>query len=286
MTRSRRRGGPLRPGTQAQAARAALAEAEALVRQAQLDRAAGIVETVLAAHPRLAEAWHMRGVLALMRGHAAAASAALEQAVALRPGDAVAWMNLGIAEQQSGRPAAAEAGLRRAIALQPQLAQAHHNLGTVLKGRGELEAARGCFERAVACEADYANAWLELGRLHRDRGEPDEALACFAPAGDRAEAHEEAGLLERDRARYSRALGHLRAALRCQPGRAVAELALGYCLQETGAMDQALEVYRTALERDPGLYGAVVKNLTTAAKGRLWLRSEDLRRSLFGQPVA
>lgn len=283
MTRSRRRAGPPpRRSAQASAARAALAEAEAFVRRAQLDRATGIVETVLAAEPRLAEAWHMRGVLSLMRGHAEAAREALERAVALRPGDAIARMNLGIAQQQSERPAAAEASLRRAIALQPRLAQAHHNLGTVLKARGELEAARGCFRQAVACQPDYANAWLELGRLHRERDEPDEALACFARAGDRPDAHEEAGLLERDRARYSTAIGHLRAALCCQPGRPVAEFALGYCLQETGAMDQALEVYRTALKRDAGLYGAVVKNLTTAAKGRLWLRPKDLRRDLFG----
>ena len=68
------------------------------------------------------------------------------------------------------------------------------------------------------------------------------------------------------------------------PDRPVAALALGSCLQQTGQLDAALAVYRAALTRDRSLYGAVLKNLTTAARGRLWLRPADLRRALLGDP--
>jgi tetratricopeptide (TPR) repeat protein len=72
--------------------------------------------------------------------------------------------------------------------------------------------------------------------------------------------------------------------LRAASERTAAALALGRSLQERGALDEALALYRQVLRRDPALYAAVVGNLTSAASGRLWLRPADLRRALFDDP--
>ncbi len=154
------------------------------------------------------------------------------------------------------------------------------------KEQGRIEAAERHLRRALAADPAYAKAWLELGRVRLAQAAPDDALACLARAEASPEALEEAGLIEQARGHYGAAMTHLCASLRSDPTRPEAQLALGLCLQETGALDDALGVYRAALRRDSHLYGAVVKNLTSAARGRLWLRPQDLRRALLGASAA
>ena len=60
-----------------------------------------------------------------------------------------------------------------------------------------------------------------------------------------------------------------------------ARLNLGFCLQEIGASEAALEVYRQALRRDRSLYPLVLKTMTTAARGQYWLRPSELRARLL-----
>src|SRR5688500_14516802 len=92
-----------------------LARAEALAADGSLAQAAHQVDAVLAERPDLAQAWHLKGVLALMQGRAEAAAEALARAAALTPEDAVCRVNLGIAQHQAGRLDDAEASLRRAL---------------------------------------------------------------------------------------------------------------------------------------------------------------------------
>jgi tetratricopeptide (TPR) repeat protein len=150
----------------------------------------------------------------------------------------------------------------------------------LLKEQARLDEAETHLRRAVAADANYEKAWLELGRVQRDRGSVADALVSLARVPALTAAHEEMGLIEQARGRYVAAISNLRAALLREPDRPVVALALGFCLQETGEVDAALDVYRAALSRDRSLYGPVVKNLTAAAKGRLWLRPADLRRAL------
>ncbi len=225
-----------------------LARARALAAGGRFDQAGREVDAVLAGDPDCAQGWQIKGVLALLAGRVPAAVEALQRAVALAPEDAAGWTNLGIAQHQAGEVDAAASSLERATTLQPGLAKAEHNLGVLCSQQGRLEAAERHFRRALAADPAYARAWLELGRIRLAQGAHEEAQACLRRAGPLPEA----------------------------------QLTLGLCLQESGAVDAALAVYRAALGRDPTLYGAVVKNLTSAAKGRLWLRPQDLRRALLG----
>ena len=112
-------------------------------------------------------------------------------------------------------------------------------------------------------------------------GELREAVAA---APGYLKAQEELGHCLQARGDYAAAIDPLRRALEQPSGRPAAALALGWCLQETGALEDALAVYRRALRADPALYAAVVKNLTSASCGRLWLRPADLRRALLEDP--
>ena len=284
MSRPRRRGQPGRQGRERTDGdrSAVLADAQALAARGEIDRAFAILGALLGQHPQLAPAWHLEGVLLLATGRPAEAVAALGRATKLAPRDAAAWTNLGIAQHQAGGPKEAEASLRHAIRLQPASAQAHLNLGVVLREKGDSKDALVAFRQAVAIDTGYAKGWLELGRMLARRDQADEALRCLARAGPQPDALEQAGLIEQSRGRLAAAIRHLRACLEREPGRASATLALGWCLQETGAVDEALELYHALLKRDPALFAVVERNLTTASKGRLWLRPAALRRALLG----
>ncbi|MGH6912751.1 MAG: tetratricopeptide repeat protein, partial [Geminicoccales bacterium] len=86
----------------------------------------------------------------------------------------------------------------------------------------------------------------------------------------------------RERGDLEGAIAALREAVAVEAGYVRGWLELGLCLQDSGALDEAIEVYRVALGRDRSLYPAILRNLTSSSKGRLWLRPADLRRALLG----
>lgn len=55
----------------------------------------------------------------------------------------------------------------------------------------------------------------------------------------------------------------------------------GRCLQESGDIEGAFAVYRRLLAQDPAAYAAVVKSVTSASKGMLFLQPSRLRARLF-----
>ena len=82
--------------------------------------------------------------------------------------------------------------------------------------------------------------------------------------------------------RFADAAQQLEQCLALAPDDALATLALGACMQELGRIDSALAHYRRLLEHEPCRYYEVVKKLTSASKGRFWVKSAELRRMLLG----
>jgi hypothetical protein len=99
---------------------------------------------------------------------------------------------------------------------------------------------------------------------------PNDPLACRMRAETLPEALEGAGSIELTGGRQGAAMTPLRAGLRQAP-------------REAGAVEAALAGYRRSLARDPGLHRAIVKTITSAARGWLWLRPQDPRRALLGE---
>lgn len=277
--RDRRRGGRL--AGQVQSFRSRLAEAEALARSGRFDQALRVLDRLLAEQPSEAAGWHLKGALLLQRAEAGPAAQALERALALAPDDPLVLTNLGAAQHLTGLTAAAEATLKRAMALRPGFAPAHFNLALVLKERLAAGQAIAQLRETVRIDPAHAKAWLELGRLLSDREEWDEALTCLGRAGGSADALEIAGSIEQRRGDFAAALAHYDAALKLKENRASVALARASCLQELGELEAALDAYKVILRQDLKLYATVLKQLTTASKGRLWLNPAKLREVLL-----
>lgn len=236
----------------------------------------------LKADPGHALAHHMAGSLHLAAGRLRKAIPHLRKAVA-GGGGADALANLGIALAAAGEGEEAERALREAAEAQPGNAQVAFNLGVLLAGGGREEA-EPWLRRAVELAPDYVRAWSELGALLLAAGRVDEAADALDRAldlepGDRGVRADRA-LADRLRGRHAEAVAGYAA---CRPlDDLPADVALGYgfCLQETGEVEAALDVYRDLLRRDRGTYGSVLKNLTSASKGMLALHPSVLRRRL------
>jgi protein O-GlcNAc transferase len=269
-------------GTSRQPVEATLVEIERLVAAGEHDRAERALDRLLEGAPDQAPAWHLKGTLALLRDDARAAVRALEQAAELAPHDPAIQSNLGIAHERAGSVAAARAIFERLVARMPEFAPGHLNLGVLVREGGDPEAAITHFRKAVRQQPGYARAWLELARTLRGRRRFAEALACLAHLGDGPEVCVERAECERARGDFAAAERSFRSSLAVDPEAIASRLGLGGCLQEQGRLEEAMEVYREALKRDPSAYSAVVEGLAAAAKGRLWLRPGELRATLLG----
>ncbi len=140
--------------------------AQSFHRQGRWRDAAVVYDSIIAAQPGHADAWHMRGLLDAQAGEHAQAVNRMSQAIALDNTKSAYFNNRGLALQAQQRLTEALADFQQAIALQPNLAQAHCNLGNVLQELHRHEEALACFDRAIALQADYADAYFNRGNLY------------------------------------------------------------------------------------------------------------------------
>jgi len=146
-----------------------------LLEAGALERSAGLLEAVIAAHPDYADAYNSLGVVYSRLGRHDAARAALRKVLELDPTSATAFENLGVDELARGDLDAAAADLTRATDLDPALAGAHNALGAVSMRRGQPEEALGHWRRAVDLNPRLYEALYNLGVVLHDAGRRDEA---------------------------------------------------------------------------------------------------------------
>jgi arylsulfatase A-like enzyme/Tfp pilus assembly protein PilF len=140
-----------------------------------LDRSAGLLEAVIAAHPDYAEAYNSLGVVYSRLGRHDRAQAALQRVLSLDPTSATAYENLGVDDLARGDLDAAAADLTRAIDLDQRLAGAHNALGAVSMRRGQPEEALAHWQRAVELNPRLYDALYNLGTVLYEAGRLDEA---------------------------------------------------------------------------------------------------------------
>ena len=160
----------------------AVALANLLQRNDQLDEAEALYRAVLELAPYHVDALHFAGVLAHRRGRHDDAVALIEQSLSLSPDRADCYNNLGIVLQSAGRLAAAIAAYQRAIALDPRHANAHSNLGVLLRASGKPVDAEASYRTAIDLDAGHADAYTNLGILLNGLKRTEEAVACFCKA--------------------------------------------------------------------------------------------------------
>jgi Flp pilus assembly protein TadD len=186
----------------------ALTLAQVLERAGQREEAFRLVEGVLANDSRSADAWFLRGLLAMRRpGRAATAETSLQRALALDANHARSHAALGSLRLRQGRWGEARVHLERAHSLRPadpgvagDLAVAYRHLGDSRAVAVEQEAREG--ERSEA-------QWREVRRRHRAHPE-DRAVTL------------QLATMERDRGNAIDALERVRALLSHDPNDAAA----------------------------------------------------------------
>ncbi len=229
-------------------------EAEAIVAGAATDAERGAAHLVLSA-------------CCQKSGDATAALAHVRSAMSLAPRDPVAHYAHAELQETAGDKPGAIASLKRAIDLEPRFTQALRYLGILLGESGDAQGAFAALEQALRLDPNHARAWNNLGNAERTLGRLADAERSFERAvalrPDYALAAANLGEVQRDQGEVERAEVTLRTALGRQTGtpfRPIVVLLAGL-LRERGALDEAEQLYRQAIELSPQESGGQWFNL-------------------------
>jgi len=224
-------------------------------RAGDLTGAEAIYRHVLAQHPNHADALHLAGLVAIVKGCYAEAIDLMTKAVAQRPGEAAFHSNLGEAYRRLGQFGEALASLNRALELQPNLPEAHLNLAETLCDAGRLDEAIASAQQAITLRSRFAQALNCLGRAYAQKGRRDDAIACYRRAVECDSNFPEAlcnlgGALVEAEA-WDDAIASLQQALTLRPAYATAFCSLGVAWRGKGDFGQAARCYRQAIALSP-----------------------------------
>jgi CRISPR-associated protein Csy1 len=208
-------------------------------------------------------------------GDAAAALMHARSAVGYAPRNALAHYAHAELQETAGDKAGAITSLQRALAFEPRFAQAQRYLGILLAESGDVEGAVAAFEQALRLDSDHARTWNNLGNAQRVLGRLADAEQSFARAvalrSDYPLAAANLAEVQRDQGETERAEATLRAAMARQAGeppfRPIVILLAGL-LRERGALDEAAQLYRQAIELAPQESGGAWFNLAWVSSGR------------------
>jgi tetratricopeptide (TPR) repeat protein len=148
----------------------------------QLERAADILQRVLALDSNHVEANFTLGLIFHQVNRSDLAIPLLQKAASLRPKLFEAALNLGIVLRAAGKLDAARVELERAVALKPTSSKAHVTLGLLMIDRNTIDEAERLFRKAVALNPRNGEAHAQLGLIHKTRGEREQALVCYRRA--------------------------------------------------------------------------------------------------------
>jgi Flp pilus assembly protein TadD len=263
-----------------------LERAHDLAESGDIAGATQVLRRHLEARPGDAPAHFQLARLVLESGDAAAAVQGFQRASELAPDNSVVHNDLGTALEVLGRaPEAAEA-YRRATRMTPVFPPAHYNLALMLCRQRQWDEAVQQLRAALEQAPEFRIARLQLGLALGALGQGDAARACFdhllTTDPKDIEARRAIADMDMRDCRFADAAQQLEQCLELARDDALATLALGGCMQELGRVDEALTHYRRLLEHEPSRYYEVVKKLTSASKGRFWVKSAELRRMLLG----
>nr|WP_257031835.1 tetratricopeptide repeat-containing glycosyltransferase family protein [Paraburkholderia bryophila] len=133
-------------------------------------------------------ALHLRGLLALVSGHAEAAHTWLERAIQIHP-EPIFYNTLYAIQLRLGDFAGAIDSLRQGLAIGPDFAALHYNLALTLQHHDCLDEAAVSYRRTLELDPDNSAAHNNLGRIYGDLGALDEAERHYRRALELAPAN-------------------------------------------------------------------------------------------------
>jgi len=207
------------------------------------------------ADPRLL---HMAGLVRMHQQNPAEAAQFFSRARAADPRAPQLAFSHGTALQWLEQPEDAVAAFRDAFRLNPAYAEAYYEAGSTLKRMGQLDEAETVFRKWLRAVPGDTQAQLALGGVMLDAGRAQEAETVFARALDapasaklKGALHHNFALALRRQHKNEKALEHFTLAGALDPEAPISDAIRAEILQDLKRYDEALEVSRRLIARDP-----------------------------------
>lgn len=187
------------------------------------------------------------------------AEAGYRRALQMKAGQPDALHFLGVLRHQRGESDDGARLIRMALRAVPGHAEAHNNLGNIQKESGHLAEAEACYRRALACVPHHLDALGNLAIVLEAQQRPAEALRFYEELLQQAprlgRAHMLMGLFKSSHLDVMEDLADavecFREAWHCDQTDTRALQELGVSLYVLGRREEALDVYRDWLSREP-----------------------------------
>ena len=170
----------------------------------------------------------------LAKGQRAEAVRLLNELINANPRDAEARVLLGSVLMEDRKGPESIAQLTEAVRLRPNWAQAQNALGEALKAFGDADGARKAFEKAVECDPRFGQAQVNLGLVLTEAGEfslavshLDRAIRLLGQKSEAAYPHYLRAKIYSEQAQIQKAAADLQQAVSLQPDFAEAWSDLG-----------------------------------------------------------
>lgn len=229
-----------------------------LIAQGRRPEAIQLLNGIVKANPRDADARLLLGSALMDAGQRDESIAQLTEAVRLKPDSAEAQNALGEALNTFGETPAARGPFQRAVALNPAFATAQVNLGLVLVKLGDYSAAAPHLDRAIRLlgkSPDTAYPRYLRAKVYTQQGQVEQAAADLRQAvaiqPDFAEAWSDLGEACRTLLDDAGALAALEKAVQFAPQDPVAQTRLGSELLEQRQAIEAIPHLQEAARLDP-----------------------------------
>lgn len=225
-----------------------------LAREGRTTEAMRSYRQALATKPTHAPAMFNHAMLLDRTGDLSAAAEQYAEALRCEPNLPEAHFRLGTIHLRQGRPDEAMAAFQSELRLNPDHAGARNNLANLLIQQNRLEEAEVHLRRALRIKPGYAEAYFNLGVLLTRRKQPGPAIDALSRGlklKPDANMHLLLARLLVSCGRGEEAATHFSAATRLAPDLADAYAGLAAIRAGQGKWDEAIDLYRQALQREP-----------------------------------
>ena len=173
---------PPLPQAPSAAAQAALEKALDLFESGAAEQALQLLDRHIAAEPRVAKLYMVKGILLSNARRHQEALAALDHGLGLDPNDAMGWYHKADVLDELNRPQEAAPCYDKAIELNPEFVDAWADRGRVMERLGRDDLALACYAKVLELQPDSAIAWNNRGTVLVRQGQPAEALKSYQQA--------------------------------------------------------------------------------------------------------
>jgi len=154
-------------------------QAVALFQQGELDQAEALCNKILHTQSTNVDALHLRGIVALQKGHTLTAIDFISKVIAINPNLAEAHNNLGNALGDLNRHKEALLSYDHALQIKPDFVEALVSRGATLEEMNRFEDALDNYNRSLEFRPDYTEAYYNKGNALRGMHQLEESLASY-----------------------------------------------------------------------------------------------------------